>query len=146
MPVLTFSKSQLGPILEVSVWPGTEAANQLRHAGKDVPQPSQLMMLVDSGSEGSVIDESLIRPWNTPYVSSAWAATIAGRKPVQQYEVALSIRGQPGQPAWNIPSLLVSARQSPFTGMPYLGLIGRDILDRAVFVFNGPAHHCTLAY
>ncbi len=146
MPVLTFSKSQLGPILEVSVWPGAEALKQLKLAGQPVPQPTQLKMLVDSGSEGSVVDESLIRPWNTPYVSLAWAATITGRKPIQQYEVALSIRGQAGQTAWDIPSLLVCSRQSPFTGMPYQGLIGRDILDRAVFVFNGPAHHCTLAY
>ncbi|UXH78360.1 retroviral-like aspartic protease family protein [Roseateles amylovorans] len=147
MPVLTFSKSQLGPIVDVLIAPGREAAQRLPATGGTAPPlPQPIKMLVDTGAETSALDEALIEPWGIPYVRAGWARTMNGTKPVRMYELALSIRGQAGQPSWNVDSLVVTARQEPFVGAPYAGLIGRDLLDRAVFLFNGPGHQCTLAF
>lgn len=146
MPVLTFPKSQLGPILDVTIAPGREAMKQISAAGQPRPSPQTVKMLVDTGADKSALDENLIEQWGIPYVQAGWAKTMAGTKPVRMYELALSLKGQAAHPTWDVESLVITARREPFQGMPYSGLIGRDLLDRAVFVFNGPEHHCTLTF
>lgn len=146
MPVLTFAKSQLGPILEVTIAPGRDAMYQLDVGSKPRPQPQTVKMLVDTGAQGSALDENLVEPWAIPYVRAGWAKTMAGTTPVRMYELALSLKGQAGQPTWDVDSLVITARREPFQGVPYAGLIGRDLLDRAVMIYNGPGHQCTLAF
>jgi len=146
MPVLNFAKSQLGPIVDVMVSPGREATAQIVAGGQSHPVPQTVKMLVDTGAETSALDENIIEQWQISYVRAGWARTMTSTKPVRMYDLALSLKGQQGQPSWDVGSLVVTARREPFEGMPYSGLIGRDLLDRAVFVFNGPGHHCTLAF
>jgi hypothetical protein len=119
-------------------------AEALRAEAKPVPEPKQFKMLVDTGADTSVLDEDAAVAFGLPYVRGGWARTINGVRPAQRYEFVLTLFGQNGV-AWTSGPIRVMARRDAFVGAPYAGLIGRDVLDGALFIYNAPAHHCTLA-
>ena len=62
-----------------------------------------------------------------------------------QYDVMLVIPGPSADsPAWIIPAL--PAFESHLTSQGIHGIIGRDLLDRAILVYNGPINLFSLAY
>ena len=70
-----------------------------------------------------------------------------GGAPVElnQYDVMLVIPGQSADnPAWIIPA--IPALESHLTSQGIHGLIGRDLLDKAILVYNGPINLFSLAY
>ncbi len=103
-------------------------------------------MLVDTGAYESVLDEHMILDWGLVYTGSGWAGTISGTKPIRSYEIKLTIRDGGGLALLAIDPLTVGARQSPFAGLPYRGLLGRDVLSRCLFTYDGPGHQCTLEF
>lgn len=63
----------------------------------------------------------------------------------KQYDVMLIIPGPSADsPAWIIPAIPVL--ESHLTSQGIHGLIGRDVLDKAIFVYNGPINLFSLAY
>lgn len=145
MPILSFPKSQLGAIIDVVARPSAAGLEELRRAGLPAPKPVNLKMLVDSGSDTSAMEEALATSFGLPYVSAAFAMTFNKSRPIRRYELALSLSGTNGV-TWDAPPVIVIARPEAFDGTPYQGLVGRDLLDQALFIYNGPGHHCTLAF
>ena len=142
MAELRFARSALGPIIGATLSPakvGLEAVTE-----RPVRHRCDVSLLIDTGAERSVIDETLIDGWGLVYVSASWAATINGTRPIRSFELALSL-GHASAPL-RIDSLIVMARRSPFHGVPYRGLLGRDVLDRVLFEYDGPHHRCRLSY
>ena len=68
-----------------------------------------------------------------------------GVKPDRLYGFDFTLIGA-NNVTWASGPITASARRDAFGGAPYVGLVGRDILDQALFICNGPAHHCTLAF
>jgi hypothetical protein len=145
MPVLTFPKSSLGAIVNVTLQPSRAGKALLSTLGRPVAAPVVMSMLLDTGAESSVVDEDSIAQWQLPYARAGWASTLGGVRPIRSYELALSVCGRPTQVAWEIEPLLVAARPA-FVHSPYSGLLGRDVLDRGLLIYNGHTSECTLAY
>jgi hypothetical protein len=144
MPILTFAKSALGAVVDVRLLPSHA---QLTAQAGVVATPADFKMLIDSGAEHTAVDESKIVPWNLYPATFYLSQTLGSRNTVQVYELAITILGQNGHFAWAIDALRVTARtNSPFTGLPYEGVIGRDVLDRGLFVYDGISSRCTIAY
>lgn len=62
-----------------------------------------------------------------------------------QYDVMLVIPAPSADsPAWIIPA--IPALESHLISQGIQGLIGRDLLDRAILVYNGPINLFSLAY
>lgn len=143
MLALRFPKSTLGAIVNVTVDPSADAAAA---AGPSASGSIAVKMLLDTGAEQTALDESRIAQWGLFYVSAGFVNTMTGTKPVRLYELQLKLRA-PDAPdsddSWTVGPLVVMARPS-FEGRPYAGVIGRDVLDRAVFTYDGPAHRCTI--
>lgn len=146
MPVLTFPKSSLGAIVDATLAPSDGALQLLSQAGRLQPAPTQIKLLIDTGGESTAIDETLIDPWGLPYVSAGFVETMAGSKPVRYYDLSLRFTAADGREVWTFEPIVIMARRSPFQGMPYSGLIGRDILDRVVFTYDGRAHRCSIDF
>jgi Aspartyl protease len=145
MRVLKFPKSQLGPILDVTVSPSQAGIEQLNKSGIGTPPPVRVKMLVDTGADTCAIEEELATSFQLPYVSAAFAMSFGKSVPIRRYELSLTLTGTNGV-SWVAPAVVVVARSAPFAGRPFRGLIGRDVLDQAIFTCNGPAHQCELTF
>lgn len=147
MPVLRFSKSALGAVVDVGLLPATRQLNS-KPAWPIPPSSVPLKMLIDTGADYTAVDVRKIARWGlTP---STWypSQTMGGTSNVDVYDLHLTILDGPGgQSFWDIDQLPVSARlNSPFHGMPYAGVIGRDVLDRGTFFYGGSVGRCRLRY
>lgn len=119
----------------------------LAAANRAVPPPVNAVFLVDTGASCTVVDAQIIAPLglNPTGVMMAHTPSTAGNAvPMQQYDLMIYIPGSMINVGWSIDSLQVSA--SSFSGQSIDGLIGRDIIDRGLLVYNGQAGHFTLAY
>jgi hypothetical protein len=95
-----------------------------------------------------VIDSALITPLGLTATGAIMAHTPStGQVPVAfaQYDVMLIIPGMAtGDPAWIIEAL--PAVESPLAAQGIHGLLGRDVLDRAILIYNGSSKQFSLAY
>ena len=146
MPILRFPKSTLGPIIEAIVAPTPGWLTELDKAGLQHPSPASLKMLIDTGADESALDEDLLSGMGLAYAGGGWVGTLSGTKPVRKYEVSLTLYGAQKVEHWTRSPLVVVARQQPFQGRPFHGLIGRDILDQAILTCDGPGHRCSLEF
>jgi hypothetical protein len=144
MPILRFPKSTLGPIIEAVAAPTPEWLVELNKIRRQHPSPASFKMLIDTGADESALDEDLLTGMGLVYTSSGWVRTLNGTKPVRRYDVTLTLYDAQKRESWTTSSLVVVARQQPFEGRPFHGLIGRDILDQAVLTCDGPGHRCSL--
>lgn len=147
MPSITLSFSTGGPLINAMIAPSWPRQQAMRAADVAVPSPTFGTFLVDTGASSTVVDASLIAPLGlqpTGAVMFHTPSTGATALPFSLYDVMLLIPG-PGQgKAWIIEALAVAECNLSAQGIQ--GLIGRDVLDRAMLVYNGPENHFSIAY
>lgn len=138
----------MGPVVNVLVLPSQPRQQALKEAGDEVPGATQGVFLIDTGASATVVDPGLIAPLNlvpTGAVMCHTPSTDGAPVSRDQYDVMLVIPGAgPGVPAWVIPAIPVM--ESHLASQGIQGLIGRDLLDRAILVYNGPIQLFSLAY
>lgn len=115
-------------------------------AGQTAPKPVSGTFLVDTGASHTVADTRLIsqlglNPTGTVMIHTP--STGAQAVPMYQYDLMLFVPGHQ-QGGWLIDALAVT--ESSFAGQQIDGLIGRDVIDRGLLVYNGQAGHFTLCY
>lgn len=147
MPSITVGNTQSGPTLNVLIGPSNQLRQVLIDAGAPVPEPVNGIFLVDTGASNTVIDSSLIQSLGlnpTGTVMCHTPSTAGTAVPMYQYDLMIYVPGAVNGQGWLIDSIAVMA--SSFAGQTIHGLIGRDIIDRGLLVYNGHAGHFTLAY
>lgn len=147
MPSITVGNSQAGPILNILIGPSIQLQQVLAAAGAPVPAPINGVFLVDTGASLTVVDASIIAPLRlnpTGTVMCHTPSTAGIAVPMYQYDLMIFMPGAVHNQGWLIDSIPVTA--SSFAGQAIDGLIGRDIIDRGLLVYNGHAGHFTLAY
>lgn len=146
MPVLTFTRSAAyGAIIDAALTPSAAERAAIPTLNATVGE-LQLKMLVDTGADNTTLDEQRIAPWGLTAKSFFFTRTIAGQRPVWLFELSLLLRDGNGQSLPIFEPLLVRTRErAVFDGLPYSGLIGRDVLDRCVLHYDGPASAWTLS-
>lgn len=147
MPSITVSNGASGPTLTVLVGPSAPLQKVLGEAGLPIPSPVNGVFLVDTGASHTVVDHSLIQPLGlspTGTVMCHTPSTGGTAVPMYQYDLLIFIPGHGNSPGWYLEAVPVTA--SSFQGQAIDGLIGRDIIDRGLLVYNGQNGHFTLAY
>lgn len=118
MPVLNGLLQNEGALVEASLGWSATGAQQRRAALRPVPPSLQLRALPDTGAEVSCVDAALIQQLGLPFV---------GFVPAH-----LPAHG----------GLL----ELPLTSIGYQALIGRDVLARCRFLYDGPRYAFRLTY
>jgi hypothetical protein len=147
VPSINLANTASGPLVMVGVLPSMPRQNALKAAGQPVPTLTSGTFLVDTGASNTVIDVSLIAPLGLAATGAAMCHTPStGQQalPFNQYDVMIFIPGAPGAPAWIIEALPIMECDLSAQGIQ--GLIGRDILDKGILIYNGLSNQFTLAY
>jgi hypothetical protein len=103
-------------------------------------------MLIDTGASHTFVDESALAPLgldphdSVPYQSAS--PTASDRCNV--YDIALTIGSAAERNQFTLDPLRIHA--TPYLHQRHQGLLGRDVLSRVQFAWNGPAQTIELLY
>lgn len=131
---------QRGPVIPVVIAPDQAFAAALQSAGKPIPQPVTGLALVDTGATTTCVDDTIaqkmgLAPSGTAKLSSAsHHATQCLTYPVQLHF-----------PAWNVSLQAPRAMGVTIASQGIIALVGRDLLQNCVLVYNGADGSFTLA-
>lgn len=128
-----------GPICKVIVSVNAAVTQSLRSQGKTVPQIS-LQCLLDSGADGTIIDIShlsFLDPQNAPLVNVTGLYGVVLSQP--EFEVGLTIAHPSGNRRLHLtrPTFRIVHTALDVT-LGFQAIIGRDLLDNCLLVYDGP--------
>lgn len=142
-----------GPVVLAFIGVSKHAEQALKSAGLVVPNAIPAQFLVDTGASGTLIDPSIISPLGiSPKGYTAMHTPSTGGTPIMApiYDVSLifaSTTPQDGVGPLQIPYVrTISAISSSMTGQGIAGLIGRDVLDHCILIYNGMTGSFSLSW
>lgn len=148
MAIFTLQVGPSGPVLDAVV-----AVSQPRHqalidAGLSPPAVVPIRALVDTGASHTCIDPSVFQALGlTPTEIAEMTTPSTGASPSQHnlYDVSLWI---PGAGPQHQPLVLrtLEVSESALAPMGIQALIGRDILESCLLVYNGSSRIFSLAF
>ncbi len=147
MPHINLSMTQSGPLVDVWLAVSEPRQNALMQAKQPVPSPLKIRALLDTGASCTAIDAMAIKKLQVPVTGTTpiWTpSTVGVAHTCNQYDVLLALLDINGNPMYLGTSVPVI--ESALASQGIDGLIGRDILGSAVFIYNGTAGHFTLSY
>ncbi len=140
-----------GPIIDVVILPSAHRLEALQKKNMPLPNYQLGTFLIDTGASNTCIDESLLSPLDlTPTGVSYMQTPSTNGRPVafSQYDVQILIPSNSSPSSDNksyIPfhSQSLCVGSSHFLSQGIHGLIGRDVLEKCILVYNG--HNRTYA-
>jgi hypothetical protein len=137
-----------GAIIGILVGLSRSDVLNLRLALGPVPQPMQLRALVDSGADVTCLDPSVIQalalPWDRPALANM-PATV-GLMPSSLYRAGVNLVHSSGNTKLDFVAADLLICELPLGLLGYDAVIGRDILDRLRFLYDGPGRSFSLDY
>ena len=130
-----------GPTLQVSVGPSRELITNLTVLGQPVALPQTVEALIDTGAQTTVINPETVRRLAIRPVGAVQINTPSTIAPLLCNRYHINVYLSESFAVENI-----FAIEAPMGGLPYQCLIGRDILRRASFFYNGNANEFTLTF
>jgi len=130
-------------IVELTV-PG-QLEQLLASENKPIPSPLRGPGLVDTGATFSMIDTDAVTHLCVSPVGVVTLGTAGGSKQSAQYPVRLAILTPPPNPPLFLAEF-AGITAGPLKDCGLLCLIGRDILQRAVLVYDGGGGHVSLSF
>jgi len=135
-----------GPVLEAEIDIPSALSDYLKQEKKRIPKPIKGWVLIDTGATRTAIDERTIKKLKVPSVGTTSVTTARGKKTCNLYPCKLRFTSTA------IPSMDLTratgvnlARQS-VVNRPIIALLGRDVLSKVVFVYNGPGSHFSISF
>ena len=143
MPSLTLTLQNLelvGPCVKVSLAVSQAAEETLRSANQPIPPPIEVLALIDTGATGTVIQAGLAQQLGLQPVGAVWIQTPASNDVLcGKYALRLAFMNS----LMTVESTVIEA---PLRGVTIQCLIGRDILARGLFLYNGQMNQFTLCF
>ncbi|MES2889737.1 MAG: retroviral-like aspartic protease family protein [Pseudomonadota bacterium] len=122
--------------------PSTDQSFTLARDGKQPAHSVTLKMLIDTGADHtSVVEDEIVRFGLLPR-SFVQTRSVGGVTQHRVYELSVRL----GEIQAFDPIMITARSKTLFQGTPYQGLLGRDVLDRGLFIYNGASSQCTLAF
>src|SRR4051812_41581079 len=134
------SLAAVGPVIQIRIEVPSALAASLVAASQIVPNPIDGIALIDTGATITSIHAPILVGMGINPVGVATVGTAGGPKPQSAYAARVSFPGTP-LPGFELAQIIGCdlTGQTVLNQQPLIGLIGRDILSRAVLVYNGSA-------
>jgi len=133
--------SALGPVVPVAISLTLVQSNILRSTGATLPAPVLGQALIDTGASLCVIDETALTTLGIPPFGLTRIATPQGVSMRPTYPASISF------PGTNLPN--VAFRNfigAPLATMGVVAIVGRNVLENFVFIYNGPGGSISLSH
>lgn len=130
-----------GPIVPVTLSLSDAMQGAFQELGRQVPGPAQGYALIDTGATATCMDESAARRAGLPITGTGTIASAShAAHAVPLFSGKLTLDGL------NVAAHIRRGMGVILSGFPdVIALIGRDLLQTAVLVYNGPGGHVSLA-
>jgi predicted aspartyl protease len=145
LPYLIQQFAAGGPLIDVLVGVSQPRRQAMQSAGLPIPQQIQMRALIDTGASGTCVDPCIIKslgltpsgsvPIHTP--STNGVALV-----YSQYDISLALHHAKG--TYHFHSLPVI--EASLTSQGIQALIGRDVLEECLFIYDGASGSYTLAF
>jgi hypothetical protein len=126
------------------------AVRTLRQAHQPVPQPLEFSALIDTGAEITCVDSAVAAAIGLRHTAVAFAfaniPATGGQAPAPRYDVGLTVLHPSGAAQLHLVEKQLLVLEVPLAALGYEVLIGRDVLARCRFLYDGPAGRFRLAY
>lgn len=132
-----------GPKLPVVIRVPKQLADYLESRGEAVPEPRSGMGLIDTGATISMVDSGAIEQLGVAPIGSTMLGTAGGPTQCPLYPVGLNI-GQPGAPPLAAGEF-ESIASGPLQAQGLIALLGRDLLQHMLLVYDGPSNRFSIA-
>jgi hypothetical protein len=145
MPNVTLpAKPQDGALIWIAIGLSRPQAEARSAAGLSEIHPAVVSALIDTGASMTLIDDVLARRLELNRTGEIEVRSTAAADPaiLNTYAVLLQF-AQPTKASVS-EALQVAGGRPPIEGVG--ALLGRDVLSRCVFIYNGPASQFTLSY
>ncbi len=148
MPILSGIIDGDGALVDVQFGWSATAVKRLRARMSPIPQPVSARALLDTGAEVTCLDTSRVRilkvPVRGPTLANIPAAGGLTLRP--QHDTALTIVHPSGNAGDHLLISDLLIMEVPLAALGFQALLGRDVLARCRFIFNGPVDRFELAY
>lgn len=137
-----------GPCLPVQVEVPPALAAQLQQTGQAVPAPLAGFALIDTGASLSAVDGTVIQQLGVQPIGMVLVGTAGGPQQQATYPARFTFPGTT-LPAIDFSSLLGANLAGQMVAIhqgPLIALLGRDLLQRFVLVYNGPGATFSLSF
>lgn len=146
MPHLTIGLDDIrGPIIKLFVGVSTPRRTALQTAGLPVPTPIVVDFLVDTGASCTAVDAATIAPLGISPTGDILVSTpTTGGQPETrlQYDVALILYHADNSRLFGVHPVIATDFGQQNIG----GLLGRDVLEKCLLVYDGSNKHFCLAF
>ena len=130
-----------GPCLQVSINVAKSISEQLIQTGATLPQSVQGMGLIDTGASVTCIDEEAAQSLTLPIIDVVQLTSASHAKtPANVYPAHIEILG-----GANIHFEMPRVVGANLRAQKLIALIGRDVLSRCTFFYNGITGEITLS-
>lgn len=137
MPLTTYTLESDGPVVTVVIGVSAPRVHALSDAGLPVPPVVQVRGLIDTGASHTVVDTSVIESLQlepTGTIGIRTPSTGAELHQCSQYDVGIGI---PMHHGLQMMQFVIPVVESHLAPAGIQALIGRDVLDRCLFLYNG---------
>ena len=149
MPSVSYRFDRSGPILDFRVGVSEPRRKILKAQGLEVPPPTVVTFIVDTGADTTMIEEQYMRSLGIP--STGGRPIVSSTTPVgtggewcETYDISLTL-APPGEDIpFYLPILETFGR--PLHAGAIEGMIGRDVLRHLTFVIEGKHSRFRLEY
>lgn len=135
-----------GPLIQVFIGVSMPRADALKSAGLPVPATVSGTFLIDTGASCTCIDPTLINKLGIPASGSCPISTPSTQGTPHHcnlYDVLMFI---PNGDAGGHLIEAIPVVETSLASQGIEGLIGRDVLDTCLLVYNGSTGHYSLSY
>jgi predicted aspartyl protease len=147
MPILTLPLEIGGAIIDVGFAVSGPRQEAMRKAGLKVPPPVLARALVDTGASCTCLDPAVIGKLGlVPSGTASIHTPSTGCKSYicNQFDVAVGIVMDAKQV--HLSSLIIPVIESDLNAQGFQALLGRDVLDQGILIYDGHRRLLTLAF
>lgn len=138
--------AKVGPILTVEVSTPIALAEKLTKENKPLPQPKTGLALIDTGATHTCVDDDIISQLGVNPIGRTKIHGSAGAHEVNIFPAHLRFPAIPNFEIDFTATLGVNIQAQQVNNQSIIALLGRDVLLKCVFVYNGSLGIYTLAF